>query len=73
MATLRNERKLAAVNRNSKKEYRRNNLSRDMNIPGINEEYITQVSEVIKGRMIKKYRRSSVELVVGTGCSVNVR
>ena len=54
MATLRNKRKLAAVTRETQEENPRNGLSRNTSVPRINEEYITQVSEQIEGRVTKK-------------------
>ena len=54
MATLRNKRKLAAVTRETQEENPRNGQSRNMSNPRINEEYITQVSEEIEGRVSKK-------------------
>ena len=54
MATLRNKRKLAAVTRETQEENPRNGQSRNTSVPSINEEYITQVSEEIEGRVIKK-------------------
>ena len=54
MATLRNKRKLAAVTRETQEENPRNGQSRNTSVPRINEEYITQVSEEIKGRVSKK-------------------
>ena len=54
MATLRNQRKLAAVTRETQEEHPRNGQSRNTPIPRINEEYITQVSEEIEGRITKK-------------------
>ena len=54
MATLRNKRKLAAVLRETQGEHPRNGQSRNTSIPRINEEYITQVSEEIEGRVTKK-------------------
>ena len=54
MATLRNKRKLAAVTRETQEEYPRNGQSRNTSVPRINEEYITQVSEEIEGRVSKK-------------------
>ena len=54
MATLRNRRKLAAVTRETQEENPRNGQSRNTSVPRINEEYITQVSEEIEGRVIKK-------------------
>ena len=54
MATLRNKRKLAAVTRETQEEHPRNGQSRNTSVPSINEEYITQVSEEIEGRVTKK-------------------
>ena len=54
MATLRNKRKLAAVTRETQKENPRNGQSRNTSVPRINEEYMTQVSEDIEGRVSKK-------------------
>ena len=54
MATLRNKRKLAAVTRETQEENPRNGQSRNISVPRINEEYITQVSEEIEGRVSKK-------------------
>ena len=54
MATLRNKRKLAAVTRETQEEHPRNGQSRNTSVPRINEEYITQVSEEIQGRVTKK-------------------
>ena len=53
MATLRNKGKLAAVSRETP-ENTRNNQSQNTLNPGMAEEYITQVSEEIEGRVIKK-------------------
>ena len=54
MAPLRNKRKLAAVTRETQEEHPRNGQSRNTSVPRINEEYITQVSEEIEGRVTKK-------------------
>ena len=54
MATLRNKRKLAALTRETQEENPRNGQSRNTSVPRINEEYITQVSEEIEGRITKK-------------------
>ena len=54
MATLRNKRKLAAVTRETQEENPRNGQSRNTSVPRINEEFITQVSEEIEGRVTKK-------------------
>ena len=53
MATLRNKRKLAAVARETQEEHPGNGQSRNTSVPRINEEYITQVSEEIEGRVTK--------------------
>ena len=54
MATLRNKGKLAAVTRETQEEHPRDGQSRNTSVPRINEEYITQVSEEIEGRVTKK-------------------
>ena len=54
MATLRNKRKLAAVTREIQEKNPRNGQSRNTSVPRINEEYITQISEEIEGRVIRK-------------------
>ena len=54
MGTLRIKRNLAAVTRETQEENTRNGQSRNTSVPRINEEYITQVSEQIEGRVTKK-------------------
>ena len=54
MATLGNKRKLAAITGEIQEETPRNGQSRNTSFPRINEEYITQVSEEIEGRVIEK-------------------
>ena len=54
MATLRNKRKLAAVTREIQEDNPRNGQSRNTSVPRINEEYVTQLSEEIEGRVTKK-------------------
>ena len=54
MATLRKKRKLAAVTRKTQEEHPRNGQSRNTSVPRINEEYITQHSEKIEGRVSEK-------------------
>ena len=54
MATLRNKRKLAAFTRETQEEHPRNDQSRNRSVPKINEEYITQVSEEIEGKVTEK-------------------
>ena len=51
---MRPKRKLAAVTRETKEENPRKGQSRNTSVPRINEEYITQVSEEIEGRVTKK-------------------
>ena len=53
MATLKNNRKLAAMARDSQ-EYPRNNQSPNSAAPGITEDYKAQVSAEIVGRFTKK-------------------
>ena len=54
MATLRNKRKVAAVTRETQEEHPRNGQSRNASVPRINEEYITQISDEIEGRVTEK-------------------
>ena len=54
MTTLRNKRKLAAVTRETQEEHPRNGQSRNTSVPRIDEEYITQVSEEVEGRVTEK-------------------
>ena len=54
MASFRNKQKLAAVTRETQEEHPRNDQSRNTSVPRINEQYITQVSEKIEGRVTKK-------------------
>ena len=53
MAT-RNKRKLAALNKENCEEHPRSNLAQNANVPRSQEDYITQVSEEIEGRVTKK-------------------
>ena len=53
MTTLRNRRKLAAVPRETP-ENTRNSQSQNTLDPGMAQEYISQVSEEIEGRITKK-------------------
>ena len=54
MATLRNERKLKAINKDNHEEDPRNNQAWDTNVPRNQKNQITQVSEEIEGTMTKK-------------------
>ena len=53
MAT-RNKRKLATLNRDNCEEHPRSNLAQNSNVPRLQEDYITQVSEEIEERVTKK-------------------
>ena len=53
MAT-RNKRKLAAFNKENCEEHPRSNLATNSNVPRSQEDYKTQVSEEIEGRVTKK-------------------
>ena len=53
MAT-RNKRKLSALNKQNCEEHLRRNLAQNSNVPRSQEDYITQVSEEIEGRVTKK-------------------
>ena len=59
MATLGNERKLAAVARETQEEHRGNGWARKTSVPRNNEEHITQVFEEVEGRVTKKCPTSS--------------
>ena len=54
MATLRSKRKLAALNKENCKKQPRSNLAQNWNLPRSQEDYITQVSEEIEGRVTNK-------------------
>ena len=70
MATLRNKRKLAVVTTETQEEqHPRNGQSQNTSVPRINEEYITQVSEEIEGRVTKKLSQEfnrTESLILGT-------
>ena len=53
MAT-RNKRKLAALNKENYEEHPRSNLASTSNVSRSQEDYVTQVSEEIGGRVTKK-------------------
>ena len=67
MATLRKIQKLAAVTRETQKEHPRSGQSRNTSVPRMNEEYITQVSEEIEGRVTQKlsqdFRRTEFRIL----------
>ena len=51
--TPRNKRKVAAIYKEIHEEHPRNSQVQDMNVSRVQEDYITQVSEVIEGRVTK--------------------
>ena len=53
MAT-RNKNKLAALNKENCEKHPRSNLAQNSNVPWSQEDYVTQVSEDIEGRVTKK-------------------
>ena len=59
MATLRNKRKLASLNKKNCEEHPRSNLAQNSNVPRSQEDYITQVFEVIEGRVTRKMSQES--------------
>ena len=52
--TTRNKRKLAALNKENCEEHPRSNLAQNSGAPRSQEEYITQISEEIEGRVTKR-------------------
>ena len=54
MATLRNKRKLASLNKENCEEISRRNLAQNSTAPRSREDYTTQVSVEIEGRVTKK-------------------
>ena len=66
MAILKNNRKLAAMARETQ-EYPRNNQSQNSAAPGNTEDYIAEVSKEIEGRVTKQ------DKVPHLGCTVQVR
>ena len=54
MATLRNKRKLAALNKEICEEHPRSNLAQNTNVPRSQKDYITLVSEDIEDKGTKK-------------------
>ena len=54
MATIRNKKKLALLDKENCDEHPRSNMTQNSNVPRSQEDYITQVSEEIEGRDAKK-------------------
>ena len=52
--TTRNKKKLAALNKENCEEHPRSNLAQTSNAPRSQEDYITEVSEKIEGRVTKR-------------------
>ena len=52
--TTRNKRKLAALNKENCEEHPRSNLAQNSSAPRSQEDYITQVSEEIEGRVTRR-------------------
>ena len=52
--TIRNKRKLAAFNTENCEENPRSNMTQNSGAPRSQEDYITQVSEEIEGRVTKR-------------------
>ena len=73
MANLRNKKELAAVSRETP-ENTRNTQSRNTNNPENAQEYISQVSEKIEGRMTKKLSKEfsrTESRILGALCSLD--
>ena len=58
--TTRNKRKLAALNKKNCEEHPRSNLAQNSSAPRSQEDYITQVSEKIEGRVTKKLSKEFI-------------
>ena len=54
MTTLRNKKKLAALNKGNCEEHPRNNLAQNLVAPRSQEDYITHFSEENQGSVTKK-------------------
>ena len=54
MATLRNNSKLTTLNKENFEEHPRSNVGQNSSVPRSQEDFITQVSEEIEGRVTKK-------------------
>ena len=52
--TTRNKRKSAALNKENCEDHPRSNLAQNSNVPRSQEDYVTQVSEEIEGRVTKR-------------------
>ena len=54
MASLRNKKKLAALNKENCEEHPRRNQGQNSSVPRSQEDYITQVSEEIERKVTKR-------------------
>ena len=54
MASFRSKRKLAALNKENCDEHPRSNLKQNSNVPRLQDDYKTQNSEKIEGRVTKR-------------------
>ena len=54
MAIFRNKRKVAAFNKKNCEKHPRSHLAENSNVPRSQEDYLTQYSEEIEGRVTKK-------------------
>ena len=54
MPALRKKRKLAALIKENCEEHPRKNLAQNSNVPRSQENYITQVSDEVQGKVTKK-------------------
>ena len=61
MATLRNKRTLAALNKDNCEEHPRSSLAQNSKIPRSQEDYISQVSDEFGGRVTKICGKSLAE------------
>ena len=52
--TTRNKRKVAALNKENCEEHPRSILAQNSSVPRLQEDYVTQVSEEIEGRVTKR-------------------
>ena len=58
--TTRNKKKLAALNKENCEEHPRSNLAQNSSAPRSQEDYITQVSEEIEGRVTKRLSKEFI-------------
>ena len=57
--TTRNKKKLAALNKENCEDYPRSNLAQNSSAPRSQEDYVTQISEEIEGRVTKRLSKES--------------